>query len=36
MDREQLETNQIPIYFVAVIVAALGGLLAPNASEALG
>ena len=36
MDREQLETNQIPIYFIAVIVAALGGLLAPNASEALG
>jgi ACR3 family arsenite efflux pump ArsB len=36
VDREQLETNQIPIYFVAVIVAALGGLLAPNASEALG
>jgi len=36
VDREQLETNQIPIYFIAVIVAALGGLLAPNASEALG
>ncbi|RMT90467.1 putative sodium symporter, partial [Pseudomonas savastanoi pv. nerii] len=36
MDREQLEKNQIPVYFVAVIVAAIGGLLAPNASQALG
>lgn len=36
MDREQLEKNQIPVYFVAVIVAAMGGLLAPNASQALG
>lgn len=36
MDREQLERNQIPVYFVAVIVAAIGGQLAPNASQALG
>lgn len=36
MDREQLEKNQIPVYFVAVIVAAIGGLLATNASQALG
>ena len=36
MDREQLEKNQIPVYFVAVIVAAIGGLLAPDASQALG
>ena len=36
MDREQLEKNQIPVYFVAVIVAAIGGLLAPDASHALG
>jgi len=36
VDREQLEKNQIPVYFVAVIVAAIGGLLAPNASQALG
>jgi len=34
--REQLEKNQIPVYFVAVIVAAIGGLLAPDASQALG
>jgi len=36
VDREQLEKNQIPVYFVAVIVAAIGGLLAPDASQALG
>lgn len=36
MDREQLEKNQIPLYFIAVIVAAIGGLLAPNASQTLG
>lgn len=36
MDREQLEKNQIPVYFVTVIVAAIGGLLAPHASQALG
>lgn len=36
MDREQLEKNQIPVYFAAVIIAALGGLLAPQASQALG
>lgn len=35
VDREQLEKNQIPVYFVAVIVAAFGGLLAPDASQAL-
>jgi ACR3 family arsenite efflux pump ArsB len=36
VDREKLEKNQIPVYFVAVIVAAIGGLLAPDASQALG
>ncbi len=36
MDREQLEKNQIPVYFVAVIIAAIGGLLAPHAAQALG
>ncbi len=30
---EQLEQNQISIYFVAVIVAAVGGLLAPGQSQ---
>lgn len=36
MDREQLERNQISVYFAAVIVAAIGGLLSPVASQALG
>lgn len=36
MTREQLEHNQIPVYLVAVIGAALGGLLAPQAAPALG
>ncbi|MDC6378946.1 arsenic resistance protein [Pseudomonas graminis] len=36
MDREQLEKHQIPVYFVAVIFAAIAGLLAPHASQALG
>lgn len=35
MDREKLEQNQIPIYFVAVIIATLGGLMAPVAAEGL-
>lgn len=35
MDREQLEQNQIPIYFAAVILAAIGGLAFPTASQAL-
>lgn len=35
LDGEQLEKNQIPVYFAAVIVAAFGGLLAPDASQAL-
>lgn len=33
MNREQLEQNQIPIYFLAVIVAAVSGLLAPQQSQ---
>ena len=36
MTREQLEQNQIPVYLVAVIGAALGGLLAPQAAAGLG
>ncbi len=36
MTREQLEHNQIPVYLVAVIGAALGGLLAPQAATSLG
>ena len=36
MTREQLEHNQIPVYLVAVIGAALGGLLAPKAATSLG
>ena len=35
MTREALEQNQVPIYFVAVIVAAIGGLLAPNTAQGL-
>ncbi len=35
MNRDTLEQNQIPIYFVAVIVAALGGLLAPSSAQGL-
>ncbi|NNA68906.1 arsenic resistance protein [Pseudomonas gessardii] len=36
MTREQLEQNQIPVYLVAVIGAALAGLLAPQAAPGLG
>ncbi|WP_122596493.1 arsenic resistance protein [Pseudomonas viridiflava] len=36
MSREQLEQQQIPIYFIAVIVAAVGGFFTPVASQALG
>lgn len=36
MNKDQLEHNQIPIYFVAVIIAAVGGLLAPQAAQSLG
>lgn len=32
MNRETLERNQIPIYFAAVVVAAIGGLAAPAAA----
>lgn len=35
MSRDTLEQNQIPIYFVAVILAALGGMLAPEAGQGL-
>lgn len=35
MDREQLERNQIPLYFVAVALAAVVGLLAPGAAQPL-
>jgi len=36
VNRDQLEENQIPIYFIAVIGAAIGGLLAPEAAQGLG
>ncbi|MGG7599678.1 bile acid:sodium symporter [Pseudomonas sp. WC1] len=35
MDRAQLEQNQIPLYFIAVALAAVLGLLAPGAASAL-
>lgn len=35
MDRDALERNQIPIYFVAVIAAAIGGLMAPSTGQRL-
>lgn len=35
MNRDALERNQVPIYFVAVIIAALGGLLAPTTAQGL-
>ncbi|MGE6822323.1 arsenic resistance protein [Pseudomonas soli] len=35
MNREQLEQNQIPLYFVAVALAAVLGLLLPTAAGAL-
>nr|WP_064495852.1 arsenic resistance protein [Pseudomonas chengduensis] len=35
MDRDALERNQIPIYFVAVIAAAIGGLMAPSPGQGL-
>ncbi|MGV6477521.1 arsenic resistance protein [Azotobacter vinelandii] len=35
MHRDALEQNQIPIYFVAIITAALGGLVAPSAAAGL-
>ncbi|AUY35756.1 arsenic resistance protein [Pseudomonas soli] len=35
MNREQLEQNQIPLYFVAVALAAVLGLLVPSAAGAL-
>ncbi|WP_122277479.1 arsenic resistance protein [Pseudomonas syringae group genomosp. 3] len=35
MTREQLEENQIPLYFIAVIGAAIGGLLTPGWSQSL-
>ncbi|WP_057435703.1 arsenic resistance protein [Pseudomonas syringae group genomosp. 3] len=35
MTREQLEENQIPLYFIAVIGAAIGGLLTPAWSQSL-
>ncbi|WP_194789110.1 arsenic resistance protein [Pseudomonas sp. UFMG81] len=35
MDREQLERNQIPLYFIAVALAAAVGLLAPGAARPL-
>ncbi|CAD5110444.1 arsenic resistance protein [Zestomonas carbonaria] len=35
MDRDTLERQQIPIYFVAVLAAALGGLMAPSAAQGL-
>ena len=33
MSRDALEQNQIPNYFVAVIAAAIGGLIAPAAAQ---
>lgn len=36
VNRDQLEENQIPLYFVAVIVAAAIGLLAPGLTAGLG
>lgn len=36
MNRDQLEENQIPIYFIVVIGALIGGLLAPDAAQGLG
>lgn len=36
MNRDQLEQHQIPIYFVTVSIAAVGGLLAPQAMQGLG
>jgi len=36
VNRDQLEQNQIPIYFVAVIIAAVGGLLTPHVAQKLG
>ncbi|MFJ4389817.1 arsenic resistance protein [Pseudomonas soli] len=35
MNREQLEQNQIPLYFIAVALAAVLGLLAPSTAGAL-
>ncbi|AZL72324.1 arsenic resistance protein [Pseudomonas sichuanensis] len=35
MDREQLERQQIPVYFIAVVLAAAVGLLAPAAARPL-
>lgn len=35
MNRDMLEQNQIPIYFVAVIAAAIGGLISPSAAQGL-
>jgi len=35
MTRDALEQNQVPIYFVAVIVAAIGGVLAPSTAQGL-
>ncbi|AZE49466.1 Arsenical-resistance protein ACR3 [Pseudomonas chlororaphis] len=35
MNRDTLEQNQIPIYFIAVIVAAIGGLIFPSAAQGL-
>ncbi len=36
MTRDTLEHNQIPVYFVAVLLAALFGVLAPSVGHALG
>ena len=36
MNRDQLEENRIPIYFIVVIGALIGGLLAPDAAQGLG
>lgn len=35
MTRDALEQNQVPIYFVAVIVAAIAGLLATTVAQGL-
>lgn len=35
MDRDALERNQIPIYFVAIIAAVIGGLITPVAAQNL-
>lgn len=35
MNRDKLEQKQIPIYFVAVIIATVGGLMAPGTAEGL-